>query len=61
MRRSISAQSRMGASAPGLLPPPLSPTEAHQRCGGSCQPGVACAQRAFPIDAEAAASSGAAT
>ena len=62
IRRSISGRmSHIRQSAPGLLPLPLSPTTPSQRCGGSAHPGVACAQRACPISAEAAASSGAAT
>ena len=62
MRRSISGNtSRISASEPGLLPVPGSPTTPSQRWGGSTHPGVACAQRACPINADAAASNGAAT
>ena len=62
MRRSISGNtSRIRQSAAGLLPVPGSPTTPSQRCGGSAHPGVACAQRACPINADAAASNGATT
>ena len=59
--RARAARACSTASAPGDLPPPLSPTTPHQRCGGSAQPGYACAQRALPISADAADSNGAAT